>query len=191
MPSQSTAMNLTGHCLIAMPDMPDFRFRNTVIYLCAHSEEGAMGLIVNQIVDDLKLGDLLEQVSIEPGELDGGAPLMFGGPVETGRGFVLHSPDFHSGLSTKKITETVALTSTMDILEEASAGNGPAKALIALGYAGWGAGQLEQELAANGWLTGEIGPEVIFDVPVPQKWARALQAMGVDPAILSGSGGRA
>lgn len=182
---------LTGKCLIAMPDMPDPRFQNGLIFLCAASDEGAMGLIVNKRADDVQLDDLMDQLSIPKGGGSRDKPVYFGGPVEHGRGFVLHSPDYFSDLSTLKVDASFSMTATIDILEDIAQHRGPRQTLVTLGYAGWGPGQLEAEIAANGWLVGDVGPEVIFDAPDAEKWGAALAALGIDPAILSFSGGRA
>lgn len=184
-------IELVGKCLISMPDMPDPRFQSSVIFVCAHSPEGAMGIIVNKPVHDVELSDLMDQLSIPKGPADPNLPVYFGGPVEHGRGFVLHSSEYRSDLSTMDAGASFAMTATIDILEDISAQNGPEHVLIALGYAGWGPGQLEQEIVANGWLVAEVGPEIIFDLPDSKKWSAALGVLGIDPAILSSSGGRA
>lgn len=191
MKASDTSLDLIGKCLIAMPDMPDVRFQSSVIFICAHSAEGAMGLIVNKCVEDVKLEDLMDQLSIPKGTAQTDWPIYFGGPVEHCRGFVLHSSEYRSELSSMDTGEGFAMTATIDILEDIGAGNGPEKALIALGYAGWGPGQLEGELANNGWLVSDAGIDVIFDTPDRKKWSAALGAIGIDPAILSSSGGRA
>ena len=182
---------LAGKCLISMPDMPDPRFQSSVIFLCAHSAEGAMGLIINKRAADVKLSDLMDQLSIPKGTSEREWPVYFGGPVEHGRGFVLHTSEYRSELSSMDAGPDLAMTATIDILEDIGAEKGPERVLIALGYAGWGPGQLEQEIAANGWLVAQVGPEIIFDLPDAQKWAAALGTLGIDPAILSSSGGRA
>ena len=191
MTSNDLSLDLVGKCLIAMPDMPDARFQSSVIFMCAHSAEGAMGLIVNKCVHDVKLADLMDQLSIPKGSAREDWPIYFGGPVEHGRGFVLHSSDYRSELSSLDTGDGFAMTATIDILEDIGAGNGPEKALIALGYAGWGPGQLEGELARNGWLVADVGHQVIFETPDSKKWSAALGAIGIDPAILSSSGGSA
>ncbi len=183
--------DLTGKCLVAMPDMPDPRFRSSVIFVCAHSSEGAMGLIVNKRVEDVHLGDLMEQLSIPNGNSAQGHPVYFGGPVESSRGFVLHSRDYRSELSTMNAGDDFAMTATIDILEDIGAGNGPDQALVVLGYAGWGPAQLEAEIVANGWLIAEVGRDVIFGASDKRKWTLALASLGIDPAILSSSGGNA
>ena len=177
--------------LIAMPSMGDLRFSQSLVYMCDHSDKGAMGLIVNKPVADLSFADLLEQLEIEQtGPIDG-INVHFGGPVETGRGFVLHSTDYVSDLRTMQIQNGIALTPTMDVLEDIAAGRGPEHVLMLLGYSGWGPGQLEGELARNGWLTCDGSRDLVFDVAVNDKWGRALEVMGVDPAHLSGLSGTA
>lgn len=183
--------DLTGQLLIAMPGMPDPRFEHGVVYLCAHSEEGAMGLIVNKPTGDVSLGALMDQLSIEARpDLAGGA-IHFGGPVELGRGFVLHSPDYRSEMTTLDVDASFAMTATLDILEAIAGGGGPDKRLIMLGYAGWGPGQLEAELSENGWLTCPASTELVFDTPDSEKWEAALASLGVSALALSSEGGRA
>ncbi|MFP4043854.1 MAG: YqgE/AlgH family protein [Rhodosalinus sp.] len=182
---------LTGKLLIAMPAMGDPRFARSVVFLCAHSEEGAMGLILNKPTDDITLADLFEQLSIEAGPQARRMKVHFGGPVETGRGFVLHGPDYASDRSTLHVDANFGMTATLDILEELARGKGPQKALMALGYAGWGPGQLEAELAENAWLTTEATPELVFAADDGGKWQAALGTLGIDALMLSGSGGRA
>ncbi len=191
MTTDDLSIDLVGKCLISMPDMPDPRFQSSVIFLCAHSREGAMGLIVNKRVEDVELSDLMDQLSIPKGNESAHYPIYFGGPVEHGRGFVLHSSDYSSELSSMAAGTSFKMTATIDILEDIGAGKGPQKALIALGYAGWGPGQLEGELASNGWLVADVGTDVVFDTLDAQKWSAALGALGIDPAILSSSGGSA
>ena len=184
-------LDLTGRLLIAMPGMGDPRFSHSVVFLCAHSADGAMGLIVNKVIDGIRLSALLQQLSIplvRP-ELDG--DLYFGGPVEGGRGFVLHSPDFVSDLNTLEVNAAFSMTATQDVLECMAEGTGPDRALMALGYAGWGPGQLEREIADNGWLTCDATPEVVFDLDNAETWAAALKSLGVDPVSLSATAGRA
>lgn len=184
-------MNLTGKLLVAMPGMGDPRFSHSVIYLCAHGPEGAMGLIVNRPAPDLRLSDVLEQL------VEGELPEEFrlgvhlGGPVETGRGFVLHSDEYRSAMQTLQVGPGIAMTATLDILEDIAAGRGPEKAQLMLGYAGWGPGQLEGEIAMNGWLTCDAEVRLVFDLPDKQKWSAALNSIGIDPLGLSASAGRA
>ncbi len=182
--------NLTGKLLIAMPGMGDPRFERSVVFLCEHSDKGAMGLIVNKPAPEVDGGELLQQLGIdaEPGIEIG---IHFGGPVEHGRGFVLHSSDYHGHGATVDVTESVGMTSTLDILKDIARGHGPDQAILALGYAGWAPGQLEEELAENGWLTADAGPDVVFHPDANAKWQAALAAAGVDARLLSGQAGHA
>lgn len=183
--------DLTGQLLIAMPGMSDPRFDQSVILLCAHSAEGAMGLIVNKPSSEVRFSDLLDQLSI-PGDLDSHAlPVHIGGPVEHGRGFVLHSDDYSSEGSTIMPLDGFGMTATLDILEDIASGTGPQRAILALGYAGWGPGQLEDEIAANGWLTCDTTAELVFGTPDDKKWSAALNSIGVNAAVLSPTSGRA
>lgn len=185
-------MDLTGKLLIAMPGMGDIRFEHSVVFICSHGDDGAMGLIVNKPADDLRLADLLKQLDIKPGAPGRGQmPVHFGGPVETVRGFVLHSTDYDANLHSMQVTDAFSMTATMDILEDLATGSGPRQALMMLGYAGWGPGQLESEIAMNGWLTTEADPGLIFDLGDDEKWGAALKTLGVDPLTLSASAGRA
>ncbi len=183
--------DLTGQLLIAMPGMPDPRFEHSLIYLCAHSNEGAMGLIVNKPSADVTFGNLVEQLSIESPIDVRDIRVHFGGPVELGRGFVLHSPDFQSQMTTLNVDEAFSMTGTLDVLETIAQGAGPEKRLIVLGYAGWGPGQLESEIASNGWLTCDASPALVFDTEDDQKWEAALGSLGISPLALSSEGGRA
>lgn len=186
-----TPLDLTGSLLISMPGMADIRFAQSLVYLCDHSTKGAMGLIVNKPAVDMDFRELLEQLDID---VSAGAPdvqVYFGGPVETGRGFVLHSTEYVSDLRTLKVQDGIALTPTLDVLEDIAGGRGPVRAMMMLGYAGWGPGQLESELAQNGWLTCPADAELVFDVPSPDKWSGALDRLGIDPAMLSGAAGNA
>lgn len=184
-------MNLNGKLLIAMPGMGDPRFAHSVIFICAHSPDGAMGIVINKPTIELRLSDLLEQLSIpmETGMLN--RPVHFGGPVESGRGFVLHEKGYHSSISTMDVDDSFAMTATLDILEDLAQGRGPLKAIIALGYAGWGPEQLEAEIAQNGWLTCESDPGLVFDLADPTKWEAALKTLGIDALALSADAGRA
>lgn len=183
--------DLTGHLLIAMPGMPDPRFEHSLVYLCAHSDDGAMGLIVNKPSAEMSFETLVDQLPIENTGNLSDIRVHFGGPVEVGRGFVLHSPDFQSDMTTLQVDETFAMTATLDVLESIAQGTGPAKRLIVLGYAGWGPGQLESEIAANGWLTCPATGELVFDTADPEKWEAALGSLGVSPLMLSSECGRA
>jgi putative transcriptional regulator len=189
---------LDGQLLIAMPAMGDERFSRSVIYLCAHSSEGAMGIIINQRAPNISFTELLEQLNIVPTEdrislppTLGAMAVHLGGPVETGRGFVLHSADYFKAESTLPIDESVCLTATIDILRDIAKGSGPNKALLALGYAGWAPGQLEDEIQSNGWLNCPADPELIFDPDVDLKYNRALGVLGVDPIRLVNDSGHA
>ncbi len=184
-------MNLTGQMLIAMPGMGDPRFAHSVVILCAHSSDGAMGLIVNKSVDGMALGALFDQLSIDTQGAAGKERVFFGGPVETGRGFVLHTPDYRSDLSTLDIDGRFAMTATQDILEDIAIGRGPSGALVALGYSGWGPGQLEDEIAANGWLMGEPSQALVFHTEEGEIWGEAMKSLGIDPITLSAAAGRA
>lgn len=186
-----TKMDLTGRVLIAMPGMQDTRFGQAVIFICAHSSEGAMGLVVNKMADDLKLSDLLEQLDIEESPDARRMPVHFGGPVETGRGFVLHDPSYCSSISTLAVDERFSMTATLDILEDMAVGDGPRSALVALGYAGWGPGQLESEIGRNGWLIADASAKLIFGTSNPAKWGAALASLGIDPLALSADFGTA
>lgn len=184
-------MDLVGKLLVAMPALGDARFEHSVILICAHSAEGAMGLIVNKPLNELSFSDLLTQLNI-PRAPDGrDIRVHFGGPVERGRGFVLHSGDYPGGPSTMRIGGSLGMTATLDVLEAIARGEGPREALLALGYAGWGPGQLESEILRNDWLTSDPEPDLIFAPDDRAKWLAALRAMGVDPRTLSSQAGRA
>jgi putative transcriptional regulator len=195
---KAAASFLEGQLLIAMPGMTDKRFAKSVIYLCAHSAKGAMGLIVNQRADYISFPELLQQLDISKSK--GKAPIAaavldrqvhVGGPVETGRGFVLHSADYFSEDSTLPIDGGVCLTATVDILKAIVTGGGPDRSILALGYAGWGAGQLESEIQANGWLHCPPDPDLIFGTDVDAKYARAMSKIGIDPGHLVAGVGHA
>ena len=159
--------------------------------MCAHSEDGAMGLIINKPTEDLSFNDLIEQLSIKPGPQEAQTPIHFGGPVEHGRGFVLHSDDYGANEATLEVKGGFGMTATLDILEDIAEGRGPASSILALGYAGWGPGQLEGEIQQNGWLVSEAESEIVFDLPNTKKWGAALKTLGVDPLTLSAAAGRA
>ncbi len=189
------AMNLTGKTLIAMPGMGDPRFAHSVVLIAAHGDKGAMGLIVNKLMPDLGFLPLLKQLGIAAGPQTRRLPIHFGGPVETQRGFVLHddpegvaddgdSPMLPAGAG-------LAITTTRDILEELAAGRGPQRVMLAVGYAGWAPGQLEDEIARNDWLTGRADPDLIFSGQPLRIWADSLRAEGIDPAMLASGAGRA
>jgi putative transcriptional regulator len=184
-------MDLTGKLLIAMPGIGDPRFEHSVVFLCSHSDEGAMGLIVNKTAPGVRLGSLLEQLDIGADRDAAALPVRFGGPVETQRGFVLHSDDYASRVNSLAVPGGFAMTATLDILEDIAEGSGPRKTAIMLGYAGWGPGQLESEIVANGWLTAEASADLVFDMADLDKWEAALRSLGVDPVSLSASAGTA
>ncbi len=185
------SQDLTGKLLIAMPGMGDPRFDRSVVYICAYSDEGTMGLIVNKRVPDITLDDLLDQLEIGVGTGSAGVGVHFGGPVEGGRGFVLHSQDYPGTEGTLSVTSTISMTATKDILVDIAKGAGPEQALTALGYAGWGPGQLEDEIQQNAWLTADADNAIVFDPDNDAKWTRALGHLGIDPLLLSAEGGRA
>lgn len=184
-------MELAGQILIAMPGMADPRFDRSVILICAHSDEGAMGLIVNKPMTDMQFGELLDQLSIPRADDGRDIRVHIGGPVERGRGFVLHSADWQAGKATLQVPGGFGMTATLDILEELAKGGGPEQALLALGYSGWGPGQLESEIARNDWLTAAVPEGLVFAKTDSTKWAAALKAMGIDPLTLSAAAGRA
>lgn len=183
--------DLTGKLLIAMPDMGDPRFDHAVIYMCAHSADGSMGLIVNKPTPEVRFSDLLEQLSIDDGDLRTDVRVHYGGPVETGRGFVLHTSDYISGAGTMEVAHGIAMTATLDILEDIATGNGPKRSMLGLGYAGWGPLQLEGELMRNGWLVCDATDDILFGRAAEHKWTAALKVLGIDPLMLSASGGSA
>jgi putative transcriptional regulator len=189
---------LDGQLLIAMPSMTDGPFARTVVYLCAHSADGAMGIMINQPAPQITFPDLLVQLEVIPQGAGFRLPMRArrmqvhrGGPVETGRGFVLHSSEYFIESSTLPIDEHVSLTATLDILKAIAAGDGPANAMLALGYAGWSPGQLDTEIQANGWLHCPAIPDLIFDTDLEGKYTRALAILGVDPGRLSPQAGHA
>ena len=189
---------LDGRILVAMPTIKDDRFARTVIYMCAHSSEGAMGIVINQPAPHINFSDLLVQLDVIPAanliELPpraGSVRVLKGGPVETGRGFVLHTADFFIENSTLTIDDGICLTATLDILKAIARGQGPKSAVLALGYAGWSPGQLETEIHANGWLHCDADAELVFSVDAEMKYEFALRKIGIDPAKLSSEAGHA
>ncbi len=188
----SDASFLDGQLLIAMPGMGDARFERAVIFLCAHSSDGAMGLIVNKpTTPELSFADLLAQLKIPASVNLRSTRVHFGGPVENARGFVLHSPEYSVKDSSLSVSPDFAMTATVDILQDIARGDGPSRALLALGYAGWGAGQLEGEIQANGWLTAPADADLVFGERDTDKWGDALRSISIDPRLLSTEGGRA
>lgn len=184
-------IDLNGKLLIAMPDMGDPRFAYSVIFICAYSAEGAMGLVINKPTHDLRLSNLLEQLEISQSTDARDMAVHFGGPVEHGRGFVLHDYGYHSSISTLEVNDDFAMTATLDILEDLAQGRGPTHVLVALGYAGWGPGQLEAEIAQNGWLICDADADLVFETADALKWEAALKKLGISALTLSGDAGRA
>lgn len=193
--SDTNSPFLDGQMLVAMPGMPDSRFARSVVYMCAHSADGAMGIIVNKPARRISFQDLLVQLKLVESEFDirprraSGMRVLKGGPVDTQRGFVLHSPDYHVDNATLSVDDGVSLTATIDVLRAIVEGNGPDRALLALGYAGWSPGQLENEIQNNGWLTCPADADLLFDANLDSKYARALGTLGVDPAMLVSDAG--
>jgi putative transcriptional regulator len=195
----STGGYLDGQLLLAMPSMSDPRFHKAVIYMCAHSADGAMGIVVNQRAPHITFPKLLEQLDILPNDSEQDQiqvpvekmAVHTGGPVETGRGFVLHTTDYFAADSTLPIDESIALTATIDILRAIATGEGPMRSLLALGYAGWAPGQLEREIHANGWLICPSDNDIIFDAAIESKYERAMAKLGVHPSFLVSEAGHA
>lgn len=182
--------NLTNHFLIAMPALHDPNFFHTVTYICEHNVNGAMGIVINRPME-MKLSDIFEHMQIDNTDQDSGSQQIFnGGPVEEERGFILHNYS-QSWDSTLRITEELAITTSKDILEAIASDNGPEKSLVALGYAGWGQGQLENEMAENSWLSGPADTRIIFDLPIEQRWQAAAESIGVDLNLISTGMGHA
>jgi putative transcriptional regulator len=184
-------VNLTGKLLAAMPSMEDARFDHAVILICSHSDEGAMGLIVNHPISDLSFATVLERVGITAAQA---LPkrVYYGGPVEKGRGFILHQGDYQGDSAVMHIEGGYCLSATLDVLESLAQGTGPEPSLLTLGYSGWGPGQLESEIAANAWLTIHASSaDIVFSPDPATKWAMALRLAGVNPSMLSGAAGRA
>lgn len=185
---------LAGKLLLAMPSMGDDRFDHAVIFICAHDENGAMGIVINNAMPDMEFKDLISQLKIESDikfDLDKIAlPVMCGGPVESGRGFLLHSSDF-ARVDTMRVNKSYGVTGTVDALKELATGKGPNDVLFALGYAGWDAGQLEAELQDNAWLVVEPDHQLIFGGDPEEKWHLGVSKLGIDPVMLSGAAGSA
>ena len=173
-----------------MPQLHDPRFARTVVYLCAHSATGAMGIVVNRLFEGLTFAELLEQLEIKPVQACASVGVHFGGPVDSGRGFVLHSADYQHE-STTLVDETVGLTATVDVLKAISEGEGPKNSFLALGYAGWGPGQLDAEIKGNSWLTVPADPDLLFSEDLDHKWAKAIAKLGFDFTTLSAEAGHA
>lgn len=182
--------SLANHFLIAMPSLADVNFARSVTLICEHSDEGAMGIVINRVTD-LHLGDIFEQLDIEPDQATNSESAVYlGGPVQNNRGFVLHEP-LGNWESTLTVTDRFGVSTSRDILEAIAQNRGPEKFLVALGYAGWGAGQLEREISENSWLSGPANRNIVFDLPVEQRWKAAAQLVGVDLTTLSGEAGHA
>jgi putative transcriptional regulator len=182
--------SFTGKLLVAMPYMSDPRFSHAVIFVCGHDEKGTMGIIINKPLPTVSFHDLMEQLGLTPSTNMEKINIHYGGPVEIGRGFVLHTDDYVSD-STVIVDNGFALTATLDILRALASDRGPQKAILALGYVGWGAGQLEREIQENGWISIEPTPEIVFSPDLENKWVAALASIGVNPAILSLESGHA
>jgi putative transcriptional regulator len=181
---------LSGRLLVAMPSMADERFAKAVIFICSHNAEGAMGLVINKLYGALNFSTLLNQIEVRLVPEAPDVNIHCGGPVEMSRGFVLHSTDYVRE-GTGKVTKDVAVTATVDILKDMATGQGPRQALLALGYAAWAGGQLEQELQHNGWLVAPADNAILFDNALETKWERAIAVLGITPALFSGEAGRA
>ncbi|MBX3490496.1 MAG: YqgE/AlgH family protein [Parvibaculum sp.] len=184
---------LEGKMLIAMPTIGDTRFERTLIYMCVHNPDGAMGIVVNKLAPNITFPDLLERLSIAMPDAAERitCPVLVGGPVEMGRGFVLHTQDYFSEESTLPVDEDVGLTASVDILRAMAGGHGPRQALLALGYAGWAPGQLDAEIQSNGWLHCDPDPDLLFGLDIETKYQKALAKLGVDISLLSGDAGHA
>ncbi len=186
----SQPLNLRNHFLIAMPALDDPNFFHTVTYICEHNDEGALGIVINRPTD-ITLGEMLTQLSLDAElQVDTTINVFEGGPVQQENGFLLHTPlgQWNASLP---VTEQIALTTSKDILEAIAQGAGPQRFLVALGYAGWGPGQLEEEMAANAWLSGPASAEILFDTPAEQRWQAAAALLGVDLRLLSSESGHA
>lgn len=181
---------LVGQLVIAMPQMQDSRFERAVIYVCAHNEEGAMGLVLNKPIENISFQDLLHQIGITTGQMKEHANIQFGGPVEAGRGFVLHTDDYQRD-GTLNVNKGISLTATVDILKSIASGKGPEEYILALGYAGWGPGQLENEIQTNGWLIAPAEKNIVFHQDLDHKWEKALKTLGIDSLMLSADTGYA
>jgi putative transcriptional regulator len=182
---------LLGKLLIALPGMGDERFSQTVIYMCAHSAKGAMGIVINKPIPGLTFAEVMKQLQIETRPLTAELPILYGGPVETERGFVLHSGDYEGSDTTLPVSQDISLTATLDILRAIAEGRGPKQVLFALGYAGWAPGQVESEFQTNGWLHCETDPSLVFGVNPQEKWRTALKRLGIGPSGLVSDTGRA
>lgn len=183
--------SLEGQILIAMPSIGDPRFERSLVFICAHSEQGAMGFVVNKLIEQVTLPELLRQLEIRSDRVPADTPVYFGGPVEVGRGFVLHSDDYVLDNVTLPLGPGLCLTASIEILQAIAEGRGPERCLFVLGYAGWAPGQLESELQTNGWLHCPADEDLVFGPDLEGKWARALAKLGIDIVKLSGQAGHA
>jgi putative transcriptional regulator len=188
--SRNNGGYLTGQILIAMPGMQDPRFEQSVVFVISHNASGAMGLLVNKPVSNITFSDLLKQLAINT-RGNSHQPVQFGGPVETGRGFVLHSPDYQASNATLNVIQGVSLTTTVDVLRAIAEGHGPQRSMVALGYAGWSQGMLEQELQSHSWLHTEPDEFLLFNPDFTSKWEYAIRKLGFNPSQLTQYGGRA
>lgn len=182
---------LDGKLLVAMPGMGDPRFEKAVVFMCAHSPEGAMGLMINKPAYNIGFGELMKQLNISWEKTQSAPKVRLGGPVEHGRGFVLHSAEYHVEDSSMVVNDEFAMTATLDILRDISKEQGPEQAVLTLGYTGWAPGQLEMELQANGWVICEATPHLVYNVPDEEKWSESIKTLGFDPRFLSAEGGSA
>lgn len=182
---------LEGKLLIALPGMPDPRFEKTVIFICAHSEEGAMGLIINRPIEGLHFHELMQKLEVSVTRNTPDQPIYYGGPVQTGRGFVLHSGDYAASDATLPVSDDISLTASLDILRAIAEGHGPERSLFALGYAGWGEGQIEDEIRGNGWVHCDADAALLFDTEADRIWSASLAKLGIDVSALSALAGRA
>lgn len=185
-----TAGSLKGHFLVSMPSLQDPHFNHSVTFICDHSSDGAMGLVLNHPIGELSLADIFEQMALDDKNGAGHQPIFSGGPVQRDRGFVLH-PNGPSWESTLEISPEVSLTASRDILISMAEGKGPSKSIVALGYAGWSAGQLEEEIAANAWITFKGDASLLFDTPAHQRWGAAAKLLGFDLNLISSNAGHA
>ena len=188
--SDSTSSYLTGQLLVAMPAMQDPRFEKSVIYMCIHNADGAMGLIVNRALESLSFRDFLSQLELDVDEPAADIAVQYGGPVESGRGFVLHTLEYEQD-GTIVVDQKVGLTATVEVLRDIAGDSGPSRAILALGYAGWGPGQLDDEIQQNAWLNVPADDGLMFDADIDSRWERAIAKIGIDVSLLSGDHGHA
>jgi len=184
----AATLNLANHFLIAMPSMQDPVFGGTVVYVCEHNENGVLGVVINKPTD-MTMEVLFERIDLKlESSVDVDAPIMFGGPVQDDRGFVLHTPGTRYS-SSLTVTEDVAFTTSIDVLEAVAAGDGPPRMLVSIGYSGWSPGQLEDEISRNGWLTVGADPEILFNLPIEERYTAAMRLLGIDPLMLTSEAG--